>query len=108
VPYDAVIEMDEANEDLRDGKVDLAVVLGANDTVNSSAVEDPESVLAGMPVIEVWKAKGVVVIKRSLNSGYAGADNPLFVKEGTSMLLADAKAAAEALRDGVKAKVGGG
>lgn len=107
VPYDQVVEMEEANEDLQDGKTDLAIVLGANDTVNSSAVEDPESVLAGMPVVEVWRAKNVVVIKRSLGSGYAGAENPLFTKEVTSMLLADAKAAAEQLRDGVKAKIGG-
>lgn len=107
VPYDQVLEIDEANDALRAGDTDLAIVLGANDTVNSSAVEDPDSVLAGMPVIEVWKAKSCVVIKRSLGSGYAGADNPLFTKEGTSMLLMDAKAAAEALRDGVKARLGG-
>jgi NAD(P) transhydrogenase len=108
VDYASVIEMEEANEDLAADKVDLAVVLGANDTVNSSAVDDPDSALAGMPVIEVWRAKQVVVIKRSLAPGYAGAENPLFCKPNTSMLLADAKAAAEALRDGVKAKLGGG
>ncbi len=104
--YNDVIEMEEANEGMQD--VDVVVVMGANDTVNSSAVEDPASPLAGMPVIEVWRARQVVVVKRTLAAGYAGAENPLFVKPGTAMLLGDAKAVAEALRDGVKAGRGGG
>lgn len=76
--------------------------LGANDTVNPST-SDPDSVLAGMPMVEVWRAKQCVVVKRSLGAGYAGAENPLFAMENTAMLLGDAKAVAEALRDGVKA-----
>lgn len=76
--------------------------LGANDTVNPST-SDPNSVLAGMPMVEVWRAKQCVVVKRSLGAGYAGAENPLFAMENTAMLLGDAKAVAEALRDGVKA-----
>lgn len=89
VPYDVVEEMDEVNPHMED--YDVALVIGANDTVNSSAVEDPESVIAGMPVIEVWKAKRVVVMKRTLGTGYAGADNPLFYKDNSAMLLGDAK-----------------
>lgn len=77
---------------------DVVVVMGANDTVNSAALEDPNSVIAGMPVIEVWKAKQVVFCKRSMGVGYAGADNPVFYKPNTWMLLGDAKATTDNLK----------
>ncbi len=89
VPYDIVLEMDEINEDFPE--TDVVLVIGANDTVNPSALEDPESQIAGMPVMFVWNAANVVVMKRSLASGYAGVDNPLFYKENTQMLFGDAK-----------------
>jgi len=89
VPYDIVQEMDEINDDLPD--TDLVLVIGANDIVNPSAQDDPNSPIAGMPVIEVWKAKQVVVMKRSMATGYAGVQNPLFFKENTDMLYGDAK-----------------
>jgi NAD(P) transhydrogenase subunit beta len=89
VPYDIVLEMDEINEDFP--ATDLVLVVGANDTINSSAMEDPQSPIAGMPVLEVWKAKRVVVMKRSMASGYAGVDNPVFYKENTRMLFGDAR-----------------
>ena len=89
VPYDIVLEMDEINEDF--SETDLVLVIGANDTVNPSAIEDPSSPIAGMPVLEVWKAANVVVLKRSLSTGYAGIDNPLFYRENTQMLFGDAK-----------------
>jgi NAD(P) transhydrogenase subunit beta len=89
VPYDIVLEMDEINEDLPD--TDVVLVIGANDTVNPAAEEDPGSPIAGMPVLEVWKAKNVVVFKRSMATGYAGVQNPLFFKENTAMLFGDAK-----------------
>ena len=85
VPYDIVFEMEEINDDFPD--VDLALVIGANDTINSAAIEDPNSPIAGMPVLEVWKAKQTIVMKRTLGSGYAAVDNPVFYKESTSMLL---------------------
>lgn len=89
VPYDIVLEMDEINDDL--SKTDVVLVIGANDTVNPAAMDDPNSPIAGMPVLEVWNAKHVIVFKRSMNTGYAGVQNPLFFKENTQMLFGDAK-----------------
>ena len=89
VPYDIVLEMDEINDDFAD--TDVVLVIGANDTVNPAAMEDPNSPIAGMPVLEVWKAQNVIVFKRSMAVGYAGVQNPLFFKENTQMLFGDAK-----------------
>jgi len=95
VPYDVVLELDEINEDFED--VDVSIVLGANDTVNSAAEDDPNSPIAGMPVLRVWQGKQTIVMKRSLGVGYAAVDNPLFYKENTDMLLGDAKKTCDAL-----------
>jgi NAD(P) transhydrogenase subunit beta len=89
VPYDIVFEMDEINDDFPD--IDVSIVVGANDTVNPLAQEDADSPIAGMPVLEVWKGHTTVVLKRGMAAGYAGVDNPLFVKENTRMLFGDAK-----------------
>ncbi len=89
VPYDLVLEMDEINEDL--AKTDVVIVIGANDIVNPAALDNPNSPIAGMPVLEVWNAKQVIVSKRSMATGYAGVENPLFFKENTRMLFGDAK-----------------
>ena len=97
VPYDMVHEMEEVNPTM--DSVDVAVVVGANDTVNSAAEEDPTSAIAGMPVIQVWKAKQTIFMKRSMASGYAGVDNPVFFKQNTEMLLGDAKKTCDAIRD---------
>ncbi len=93
VPYDIVLEMDEINDDFEN--TDTVLVIGANDTVNPAALENPNSPIAGMPVLEVWKARNVVVFKRSMNTGYAGVQNPLFFKENTAMCFGDAKKSIE-------------
>ncbi len=89
VPYDIVFEMDEVNDELPE--VDLLMVVGANDIVNPSALEDSSSPIAGMPVIEAWKAKSVFALKRSMAAGYSGVENPLYFKDNTNMLFGDAK-----------------
>ena len=89
VPYDIVLEMDEINDEL--SEVDTVLVIGANDIVNPSAQEDPDGPIGGMPVLEVWKAATTIVLKRSMATGYAGVDNPLFYRENTRMLFGDAK-----------------
>lgn len=95
VPYDIVFEMDEINEDFPD--VDVSIVIGANDIVNPSALEDPSSPIAGMPVLECWKGTTTIVLKRSMATGYAGVQNPLFFKENTRMYFGDAKESLEAV-----------
>ena len=95
VPYDIVFEMDEVNEDFPN--VDVSVVIGANDIVNPSALDEPDSPIAGMPVLECWKGSMTIVLKRSMATGYAGVQNPLFFKENTRMLFGDAKDSLEAV-----------
>ncbi|MCH2190490.1 MAG: Re/Si-specific NAD(P)(+) transhydrogenase subunit beta [Gammaproteobacteria bacterium] len=99
VPYDVVLEMDEINDEL--GDVDVVMVIGANDIVNPSAMENPNSPIAGMPVLEVWNAKTVIVSKRSMATGYAGVENPLFFRDNTRMLFGDAKDSV----DGIKSSI---
>ena len=89
VPYDIVLELDEINDDFAD--TDVVLVIGANDTVNPDAAEDPGSPIAGMPVLHVWEAENVIVFKRSMAAGYAGVQNPLFFRDNTDMLFGDAK-----------------
>merc|ERR1712110_1109402 len=100
VPYDVVLEMDELNDDFPD--TDLTLVIGANDTVNSAAEDDPNSIIAGMPVLRVWKSEQVVVMKRSLGVGYAAVDNPIFFNPNTAMLLGDAKKSCDGLLNKLK------
>jgi NAD(P) transhydrogenase subunit beta len=100
VPYDIVYEMDEINEDW--DHVDVSIVIGANDIVNPSALDDPNSPIAGMPVLECWKGETTVVLKRSMASGYAGVGNPLFVLENTRMLFGDANATMQAVLKALK------
>ncbi|XP_050537669.1 NAD(P) transhydrogenase, mitochondrial-like [Daktulosphaira vitifoliae] len=100
IPYEDMLEMDEINDDFP--KTDLVLVVGANDIVNSGAEDDPESVIAGMPVLRVWKANQVIVMKRSLGYGYAAVENPIFYKPNTSMLLGDAKTTCEQLLSKIK------
>ncbi len=95
VPYDNVLEMDEINDDL--GEVDVVLVIGANDTVNPAAETEPDSPIAGMPVLRVWEAGKVIIFKRSMGAGYAGVQNPLFFNENSDMLLGDAKESVDSI-----------
>ncbi|MEE9428064.1 MAG: NAD(P)(+) transhydrogenase (Re/Si-specific) subunit beta, partial [Paracoccaceae bacterium] len=95
VPYDIVLEMDEINDDFPD--TDVAIVIGSNDIVNPAAQDDPNSPIAGMPVLECWKAKQVFVSKRGQGTGYSGIENPLFFKDNTRMFFGDAKASVDSL-----------
>lgn len=103
VPYDIVFEMDEINSDFP--TTDVAIVIGANDIVNPASQEDPTSPIAGMPVLEVWKAKTSIVMKRSMASGYAGVDNPLFYKDNNRMFFGDAKKMLDEVLSNLKANV---
>ncbi|MBZ2169482.1 MULTISPECIES: Re/Si-specific NAD(P)(+) transhydrogenase subunit beta [Marinobacter] len=100
VPYDIVLEMDEINEDFPE--TDVVLVIGANDTVNPAAAEDPGSPIAGMPVLEVWKARTVVILKRGMATGYSGVENPLFFKDNAHMLFGDAKDSIDKLVSGLR------
>lgn len=103
VPYDIVHEMDEVNNDFKD--VDLTLVIGANDTINSAALTDPNCSIAGMPVIHVWESKKVVIMKRSMGTGYAAVDNPVFFNANTDMLLGDAKKSCDGLLEKTRAEL---
>merc|ERR1719253_863112 len=100
VPYDWVLEMDEINPDM--AETDVCMVIGANDITNSAAEEDSDSPIAGMPVLQVWKAKNTIFMKRTMAGGYADVDNPVFYKESTQMLLGDAKERTDQLTTKVK------
>jgi len=102
VPYDIVFEMDEINEEFPD--VDVSVIIGANDIVNPSALDEPDSPIAGMPVLEVWKGKTTIVLKRGMAAGYAGVENPLFFRENTRMLFGDAKKSLDAVLKALREK----
>ena len=102
VPYDIVFEMDEINEEFPD--VDVSVIIGANDIVNPSALDEPDSPIAGMPVLEVWKGKSTIVLKRGMAAGYAGVENPLFFRENTRMLFGDAKKSLDAVLKALREK----
>ena len=95
MPYDIVFEMDEVNDDFPD--IDVSVIIGANDIVNPSAQTDLDGPIGGMPVLEVWKGKTTIVLKRSMATGYAGVQNPLFFLENTRMLFGDAKDSLDAV-----------
>jgi NAD(P) transhydrogenase subunit beta len=99
VPYDIVLEMDEINDDFP--ITDVVIVIGSNDIVNPAAQEDPNSPIAGMPVLEVWKAKQVFVSKRGQGTGYSGIENPLFYKENTRMFYGDAKSSIDQLLNAI-------
>ncbi len=100
IPYDIVFEMDEINKVFPD--IDVSLIIGANDVVNPSAQDDPNSPIAGMPVMECWKGNTTIVMKRGMASGYAGVDNPLFFKENTRMLFGDAKDSLDAILKSIK------
>ena len=102
IPYDMVFEMEEVNDDFQN--TDVTLVVGASDTVNSDAEDDPASAIAGMPVLRVWGSSKVIAFKRKMDStGYAGVENPTFYKPNTEMLLGDAKDTVLKLRDAIKA-----
>jgi NAD(P) transhydrogenase subunit beta len=100
IPYDIVFEMDEINDDFP--KIDVSLIIGANDVVNPSAQDDPNSPIAGMPVMECWKGRTTIVMKRGMASGYAGVENPLFFKDNTRMLFGDAKASLDEILKSLK------
>jgi NAD(P) transhydrogenase subunit beta len=100
LPYDIVLEMDEINGDF--AETDVALVIGANDIVNPGALDDPGSPIYGMPVLECWKSRQVVVLKRGMAAGYAGVDNPLFYKDNVFMLFGDAKRSVDGMLTGLR------
>ena len=101
VPYDYVLEMDEINEDFP--STDVVLVIGANDIVNPGALDDPSSPIYGMPVLEAWKSTNVIILKRSMGTGYSGVDNPLFYNENSDMLFGDAKKSVDEILQALRA-----